>query len=85
MNAALRMPFSPDTPARVVFGENLRRSRMACGLSQEGLGELSGLHRTFVGAVERAENNVSIDSMEKLANAVARSLSELLDYQGVSE
>ena len=58
---------------------------MAKGLSQEALGEMAGVHRTFVGAVERAENNVSIDSMEKLAAAVGRPLAELLDYQGLPE
>jgi transcriptional regulator with XRE-family HTH domain len=79
------MAFSSDVPARVVFGENLRRARVGKGLSQEALGEISGVHRTFVGAIERAENNVSIDSMERLAAAVQRSLSELLDYKGLPE
>ncbi len=79
------MPFQPDTPSRVVFGENLRRARVAKGLSQESLGEQAGVHRTFVGAVERAENNVSIDTMEKLAAAVGLSIAALLDPQGLPE
>lgn len=79
------MPFAASTPARVVFGENLRRARMSRGLSQEAIGQAAGVHRTFVGAVERAENNVSIDSMEKLSIAVGRSLMDLLDYDGLVE
>ena len=64
--------------ARRIFAENLRKARLAKGLSQEGLAELSGLHRTYVGSVERAERNVSIDNMERLSTAVSVSLPELL-------
>lgn len=48
------------------------------GLSQEALAELANLHRTYVGSVERAERNVSIDNMERLALAVGVSLPKLL-------
>jgi transcriptional regulator with XRE-family HTH domain len=64
--------------ARRIFAENLRKARLAKGLSQEGLAELSGLHRTYVGSVERAERNVSIDNMERLSAAVGVSLPDLL-------
>ncbi len=47
-------------------------------LSQEGLAELANLHRTYVGSVERAERNVSIDNMERLAAALGVSLPSLL-------
>ena len=64
--------------ARRIFAENLRKARRAKELSQEGLAELAGLHRTYVGSVERAERNVSIDNMERLAAAVGVALPELL-------
>ena len=66
------------TSARRIFAENLRKARLAKGLSQEDLAELANLHRTYVGSVERAERNVSIDNMERLAAAVGVSLPALL-------
>ena len=60
--------------ARRIFAENLRKARLAKGLSQEDLAELASLHRTYVGSVERVERNVSIDNMERLAGAVGVSL-----------
>ena len=64
--------------ARGIFAENLRKARLANKLSQEDLAEVSGLHRTYVGSVERAERNVSIDNMERLSAAVGVSLPDLL-------
>jgi transcriptional regulator with XRE-family HTH domain len=66
------------TGARNIFATNLRKARKVQGLSQEGLAEQAGLHRTYVGSVERAERNVSIDNMERLAAAVRVSLPALL-------
>ena len=63
---------------RRVFGENLRRYRQALGISQEDLAEKAGLHRTYIGSVERGERNVSIDNMERLAIAVDATIQQLL-------
>lgn len=67
--------------ARRAFASNLRRKRAEMGLSQERLADLSGLHRTYVGSVERGERNISIDNMQKLAGALGCSLRELLDME----
>lgn len=55
---------------RLLVGSNVRRLRRALGLSQEGLAEAAGLHWTYVGSVERAERNVSVDNISRLAFAL---------------
>lgn len=55
---------------RIIFAANLRRERERRGLSQEHLADLAGLHRTYVGSVERGERNISIDNVERLARAL---------------
>lgn len=64
--------------ARVRLARHLRALRAARGLSQEALGDLAELHRTYVGSVERSERNVSLDQIEKLAVALGVDVSELL-------
>jgi len=64
--------------ARTRFAQRLRFERTARGLSQEELADLAGVHRTYVGSVERSERNISIDSMERLALAVGVDIAELL-------
>lgn len=53
-----------------IFSKNLRYVRLERGLSQEELAHRAGLHRTYVGAVERGERNISIGNIEKLALAL---------------
>ena len=67
--------------ARIMFSKNLREARLKRGWSQEDLAEESGLHRTYVGSVERGERNISVDNMECLAKAVGVELIELLKYE----
>ena len=55
--------------ARMRFARLLKIERLARGISQEALAELAGLHRTYVGSVERGERNIAVDNMEALANA----------------
>ena len=64
--------------ARILFATNVRRLRLSLGLSQERLAELAGLHRTYVGSVERGERNISIDNMERVARAVGVNVADLL-------
>ena len=65
--------------ARQILSQNLRILRLEQGLSQEQLASLAGLHRTYVGSVERGERNISIDNIEKLAKALGCNLTKLLE------
>lgn len=60
-----------------MVGANIRRFRKSRGLSQEGLAELSGLHWTYVGSVERGERNVSVDNICRLAAALGTDVRDL--------
>jgi transcriptional regulator with XRE-family HTH domain len=70
--------------ARQTFSQNVRKKRIAKGLSQEDLAELSDLHRNYVGGVERGERNISIDNMERIAKALGTTISSLLDGPSLS-
>jgi len=69
--------------ARLTLARNLRRLRGAKQISQEELADLAGLHRTYVGSVERSERNVSIDNIEKLSTALGVAASDLLDERDI--
>ena len=64
--------------ARQVFAQNVRRIRRLQEISQEELAERAGLHRTYVGEIERGERNPSVDVMDRLAHGLSVSLAELL-------
>lgn len=64
--------------ARARLARNLRALSSERNLTQEGLGELAGLHRTYVGAVARSERNVSLDNVERLAHALGVDICDLL-------
>lgn len=54
----------------VKFGEKVRKERTKRGLSQEKLAELAGVHRTYIGMIERAEKNITLENIEKVAKAL---------------
>ena len=62
-----------------VLGNNLKKYRQKLGVSQEALAELCGLHRTYVGAVERGERNVSLLNIVSIARALKILPSKLLE------
>ena len=65
-------------PILLLFGSNAQKYRKARELSQEKLAELAGVHRTYIGMIERAKKNITLCNMEKIANALKVSISELL-------
>jgi transcriptional regulator with XRE-family HTH domain len=66
------------TPARKQLGEKIRKVRKEFGISQEELGFRAGLHRTYIGSIERGEQSVSIDNIHKIAKALKVSAKDLL-------
>ncbi len=60
------------------FGEVVRKRRTALNFSQESFAEAVGVHRTYMGAIERGEQNVALKNLLKIANALATPLSVLL-------
>jgi DNA-binding XRE family transcriptional regulator len=60
------------------FGRRVRAAREAMGLSQEALADVAGLHRTYIGSIERGERNLSIANVYALADALRVPVCELL-------
>lgn len=56
----------------------MRALRAQLGLSQEALADLVNLHRTYIGSIERRERNVSLDNIEKIAQALGVDIADLL-------
>ena len=65
-----------------ILGQRIRNYRTSKGLSQEKLAELSGVHPTYIGQIERGEKNATIESIEKIAVALNVSLSQLFEKLG---
>jgi transcriptional regulator with XRE-family HTH domain len=59
------------------FGERVRAKRVALGLSQEALATKAGMHRTYIGMIERAEKNVTLVNIDKLAKALEVTIAQL--------
>ena len=65
----------------VKFGEKVRSERKARGLSQEKFAEIADVHRTYIGMIERAEKNITLSNIAKIASALNLTVEEL--FKGV--
>lgn len=61
-----------------LFAKNMRAARRYLSLSQEELAHLSGLHRTYIGSVERCERNITLKNAERISRALGYSLPDFL-------
>lgn len=64
-----------------ILATNVRRLRKTKGWSQEELAQRCRLHRTYLGAVERAERNITLSSLDKIASALGTQPSALISRQ----
>jgi transcriptional regulator with XRE-family HTH domain len=67
-------------PTLKLIGKRIRDLRKQSGLSQEQLGELADFHYTYIGGVERAEKNISVLNLAKIATALNVGLYDLFEY-----
>ena len=61
------------------FGDRVRQLRKLKDISQEELAHRADLHRTYIGMIERAEKNITLLNIEKIANALEVSINDLFD------
>ena len=71
-------PKDRKTSLQIAFGKIVRTARLEKRLSQEELGDLAGLHFTYVSSVERGERNISIENIARLAKALECQLKDLM-------
>lgn len=74
-----------DNDINVLFGKRVRQLREKKGISQEQLGFDVGLHRTYIGQIERAEKNITLKNIEKIAKQLDVNVSELMDFSKLNE
>ena len=63
----------------VILSVNIKKRRLRLGLSQEALAEACGLHRTYIGSVERAERNITLGTLELLAKGLGIPAPQLIE------
>ena len=61
----------------IKFGNKVREERLKLGISQEDLADRAGVHRTYIGMVERAEKNITLSNIEKIAKALGLNIEDI--------
>lgn len=64
-------------PILLAFGQRVQELRRERGLSQEQLADLAGVHRTYIGMIERAEKNITLCNIERIAKALRLDIKDL--------
>lgn len=78
------MPKTPRSPLTSEFGRRVRARRLQLGLAQDDLAYLAGLHRTYVGSLERGERNVSLLNIVRIADALSMDVGQLLAHMALA-
>jgi len=76
----LHLCVSMNKQILIQFGKRVREERENKGLSQEKLGQLAKVHRTYIGMIERAEKNITLTNMEKIARALGKRVNDLINF-----
>ena len=61
----------------IKFGQKVREERLKRKLSQEKFADITGVHRTYIGMIERAEKNITLENIEKISRALGVKISDL--------
>lgn len=61
------------------FGKRIREERLKRGLSQEDLASKAKVHRTYIGMIERAEKNITLSNIDKVAKALDMPIKDLMN------
>lgn len=64
---------------RIALGAAIREGRKQLGLSQDAFADLVGLHRTYIGGIERGERNLALDNLERISIILATPMSALIE------
>lgn len=67
----------------ILFGQRIRELRMEKGMSQEEFAWFVGVHRTYIGQIERAEKNITLKNIEKICTALKIDPAELFDFKNL--
>ena len=63
----------------IKFGQKVRSERIRLGLSQEELAARAGVHRTYIGMIERAEKNITLGNIDKISKALGLNIPDLFN------
>ncbi len=71
-----------DEDLHIFIGRNMKKFRKSLGISQEELADLCGLHRTYIGGIERGERNITVKTLQVIAKALRVTPEALLSKEG---